>query len=326
MDTSREQVIVAEILDKSGRVHERLRLTRFPVSIGRGYGNDLILDDDFVSAEHARIELDETGQAVLTDLNSYNGSFLLPQLEKIRRLPLGSDSLVRLGHTLLRLRTPECVVPKARHDSLGVNRASRWLAGSFGALITLGMVFALMLIESYQSSTQVIQPEQLLLHALPVVLSIPVWASLWALASRTFAHHAYYMAHVTIASLGVIGFYLLDVGSAYLAFGLSTSASADLLFEFAGGVVAAAMLYGHLRFATLLRPRSVATTAVLVSTSLLGLSLFTTHVNSLEYSDEIPYPGELKPLMFKLSKSRTPVEFTRDTKEITDLLESGALD
>lgn len=321
-----EPLIVAEVLEKSGRVHERFRITRFPATIGRGYGNDIILDDDFVSAAHARIELDEAGQATLVDLDSDNGTFVLPKLDRTRRLALGTNTLVRIGHTLIRLRTPECEVPKARRDSLGVNRTSRWLAGGFGASLSIGVVIALMLIEGYQTSTQIIRPEQLLLHALPVVLAIPVWAGLWALASRGFAHHTFYLAHVSIASLGVAGFYILDTTAEYYAFALSAGLSADLVFEAAGGLVAAAMLYGHLRFATLLTPRIVATTATLVSATLVGLSLFTSHVQGLEFSDELPYPGELKPAMFKLSKSRTPAEFGQGTKGVVEELESGALD
>lgn len=321
-----EPLIVAEVLDKSGRVHERFRLAHFPVTIGRSYGSDIILDDDFVSATHARIELDDAGQMTLLDLHSDNGTFVLPTLEKIDRRALGTDTLVRMGHTLIRLRTPDHDVPKARHDSLGVNRISRWLAGGAGATLMLSAVVMLMLIEGYQTSMQIIRPEQLLLHSLPVVLAIPVWAGLWALASRTFAHHTFYLAHVAIASLGVIGFYLLDTAAEYYAFALSAELSADLVFEAAGGVVAALMLYGHLRFATLLTPRIVAFTATVVSGALVGLSLFTTHVQGLEYSDELPYPGELKPAMFKLAKSRSPAAFAQGTKQLTQALDSGALD
>lgn len=319
-------MIVAEVLDKAGRVHERIRLTQFPVSIGRGYGNDIILDDEFVSAAHARIELDEEGQPVVVDLDSENGTFLLPALEKLKRRAVGADTLLRLGHTLIRLRSPDYAVSRTRHDSLGMNRASRWLASGLGAALTLGMVAALMLIEGYQTSMQVLKPEQLLLSALPVVLAIPVWAGLWALVSRSFAHHTFYLAHLTIASLGVIGFFLLDTTAEYYAFAFSAVLSADVIFQGAAGLVAAAMLYGHLRFATLLTPKVVATASVLVASALLGLSTFTGYVEGLEFSDDLPYPGELKPAMFKLAKSRTPVRFAEDAKELKEVLDSGALD
>lgn len=319
-------MIVAEVLEKSGRVHERIRLTQFPVSIGRGYGNDIILDDDFVSAAHARIELDEDGRPVIVDLDSDNGTFLLPTLERLRRRTLGAETLLRMGHTLIRLRSADYAVSKTRHDSLGMNRASHWLASGFGAALTLGIVALLMLIEGYQTSMQFVKPEQLLLNALPIVLAIPVWAGLWALVSRSFAHHTFYLAHLTIASLGVIGFFLLDTAAEYYAFAFSAEMSADLIFQSAAGLVAAAMLYGHLRFATLLTPRVVATASVLVAGALLGLSTFTAYVEGLEFNDDLPYPGELKPAMFKMVKSRSPAQFAQDAKELKDVLDSGELD
>jgi hypothetical protein len=321
-----EPVIVAEILEKSGRVKERVRLVRFPMTIGRGYGNDLILDDDFVAATQARIELDEQGNAVIVDLDSDNGTFELPALRKITRLSIGADALVRMGHTLLRLRTPDYVVAAARHDSLGVDRWSRWVSSGKGATLAVLIMTALLFLDAYQTSMQPIKTGRLLLDVLPVLVAIPIWAGLWALASRGFAHHAAYLAHLTIASLGVTAFFLLDTAAEYYAFAFSADISADLIFHTAGGMVAAAMLYGHLRFATLLTPRVVATSSILIAVALVALTNFTTYVQGSEYNDDLPYPGELKPPMFKLSKSRTPQAFAEDSKEVVELLDSGALD
>ena len=91
-------------------------------------------------------------------------------------------------------------------------------------------------------------------------------------------------------------------------------------------LVAAAMLYGHLRFATLLTPRVVATASALVASTLIGLSAFTGYVEGLEFNDDLPYPGELKPAAFRLAKSRTPAQFAEDAKELKRVLDSGALD
>jgi hypothetical protein len=102
--------------------------------------------------------------------------------------------------------------------------------------------------------------------------------------------------------------------------------SADLIFEGVAGLVAAAVLYGHLRFATLLTPRIVATTAVLVASALIGLTTFTDYVESLQFNDDLPYPGELKPAMFKMAKSHTPAEFAAGAKALTKALDGGALD
>ena len=49
-----EEVIILEILGKSGRVREHVRLSRFPATIGRAYDNDVILDDQIPPGVHQR--------------------------------------------------------------------------------------------------------------------------------------------------------------------------------------------------------------------------------------------------------------------------------
>lgn len=321
-----ETVMVAEVLDKSGRVHSRFRLDHFPVTIGRGYHNDIILDDDFVSASHARLELDETGQPRLVDLYSENGTYLLPSLQRVKHVPLGTETLLRLGHTVIRLRSADYAVPPARHDSLGLNRATRWLTQGVGAAVSYAGVIAVMMLDQYQTSAEVTSPEQILLAALPVALALPVWAGLWALISRSFAHHAFFVPHLAIASAAGVLFFVLDTAAEYYAFAFSAEWSADLIFQAVTVLVAAAMLYGHLRFATLLTPRVVAMSAVLAALALVGVTSFSDYVGSQEFNDDLPYPGELKPPAFQLRKSVSPAEFAEASKRLQGLLDSGDLD
>ena len=44
------------------------------IKIGRGYGNDLILDSGAVSAQHALLLVGHDGQHLLIDRNSANGT------------------------------------------------------------------------------------------------------------------------------------------------------------------------------------------------------------------------------------------------------------
>lgn len=68
-------------------------------SIGRdSTSNDIILDDETVSAEHARIKL-EGGQFVLYDLASRNGTFV--NKERIQRQPLLDEDEIVVGETPL---------------------------------------------------------------------------------------------------------------------------------------------------------------------------------------------------------------------------------
>ena len=87
-------VKVLEGKDK-GRVFADLPL---PLTIGREQGNVVRLDDDRVSRFHAKIQLD-TGELVLTDLESTNGTQVNGNVVKIHRLQAGDR--VALGRTLL---------------------------------------------------------------------------------------------------------------------------------------------------------------------------------------------------------------------------------
>jgi pSer/pThr/pTyr-binding forkhead associated (FHA) protein len=68
---------------------------------------DFIVDDEVVSAEHARIKR-ERGQFVLYDLASTNGTFL--NGEKIQRAPLADGDTITIGMTKMvfkEVKTPD---------------------------------------------------------------------------------------------------------------------------------------------------------------------------------------------------------------------------
>src|SRR5688500_2283222 len=79
-------------------------LTAPSVVIGRHAEAGIVLNDSQVSRRHARVEL-LTVQAILTDLNSANGTFV-----NGRRLaapqPLNPGDLIQLGECRLRVEGP----------------------------------------------------------------------------------------------------------------------------------------------------------------------------------------------------------------------------
>lgn len=83
------------------------------VRIGRGAGNDLVISDDSVSANHALLEFDE-GAWRITDLDSINGTFV----ESVRLAaqvptPLPYGATVRLGGVRLLFTSVDEADPEA---------------------------------------------------------------------------------------------------------------------------------------------------------------------------------------------------------------------
>jgi hypothetical protein len=85
---------VLEGIDK-GRVFRELPT---PVTIGREEGNTVRLNDERVSRFHAKVQLD-SGEVILTDLESTNGTRVNGNVVQIRRLRPGDR--VGVGRTLL---------------------------------------------------------------------------------------------------------------------------------------------------------------------------------------------------------------------------------
>src|SRR5215471_15756453 len=105
---SDSQMIWVEILTRHGEVLARHRLQcgagGEEVRVGRGYDNDVVVDDPFVAARHLRIARDESGALVAHDLGSANGLFVGPDRRRHERVAIDPSQPLRIGRTLLRVR------------------------------------------------------------------------------------------------------------------------------------------------------------------------------------------------------------------------------
>lgn len=302
-------LIVVEVLEKSGKVHERLKFSALPIVLGRAYDADVILADDFVSPHHARIEQDAQGQLVLTDLQSENGIYLMPALRAQTSLVLQDDTLVRLGQSLLRLRRPQLVLPPTHKDTLLRSRVARQIGRGTSLMGLAAIGLSLIALDIYQSTPQQLKTGKWLLEIVEVAMIVPIWAGIWAILSRVFAHHMAFVGHAVIACLGLLGFFLVDTAIAYYAFGFSALVSAEALLYVCFGLVAGTMLYGHLRFATLLTPRQAGTTALASAGGMLALAVLALYVQNVDFDDTLRYASELKPAAFRISKEKSSAEF-----------------
>ena len=73
-----------------------------PLTMGRGEGNDLDLNDEYVSTRHARF-VPHNGQWYVEDLGSTNGTYVAGARIS-RPTPVGTKSTVRVGRTVVELR------------------------------------------------------------------------------------------------------------------------------------------------------------------------------------------------------------------------------
>jgi len=109
------------------------------VRIGRGYGNDVVIDDPYVAAQHLLVRRDETGALVAEDLGSANGTFAERGRARIKRLALDGEKPIRIGQTYLRIRAASYAVPQS------ASRLIRLRGGRFPAALAVAVLGIAML-------------------------------------------------------------------------------------------------------------------------------------------------------------------------------------
>jgi pSer/pThr/pTyr-binding forkhead associated (FHA) protein len=73
------------------------------ITLGRAHDSTIVLDDDYASSRHARIYPDQTGQWIVEDLQSTNGTFL-DRTRLTSPTPLQPGAAIRIGRTVIELR------------------------------------------------------------------------------------------------------------------------------------------------------------------------------------------------------------------------------
>jgi hypothetical protein len=301
-----------ETLARNGDVLQRRRIDALPIRLGRGYDNDLIVDDDYAAASHALIEQDAAGRLVLRDLGSRNG--LNHKGKRLAQVVLSGDTVVRIGHTSIRVRAASFPVPPELED----RTFHRWegaLPGAAGILLTC--VFALF--ARWLSDTQYFEFVRYFEALAFGIGTALLWGGVWAFANRLFGRHARLGRHLFIFGCGVVALTLV----ALLASTVAYAFSAEFFTRYASHaatLLVAGMIYFHL---CTVKPQNrrryrwiAAGMAVLGS----GLILVFNLQRSGRLADEL-YMAVLLPPGLRVSQAHGIDEFMREVEGMKEPLD-----
>jgi hypothetical protein len=234
-------MIWVEILSRHREVAARLRIAGEEVRIGRGYGNDVIVDDPYVAARHVRVFRDEAQRLVAEDTGSANGMFLDRGSDRHQRIVLDPEHPIRIGQTLLRIREANYAVPGERLVRV---RTQAWpiaLASGLGALILV--IEALFV---WLAQTNEPRASSYLNPLLIVAASVLAWVSVWAVLSRVFCGSARFVENLLIALSGVLVLLLFAEFAQFCAFALAWPVATTYQYVVQWSILAA-VCFLHLR-------------------------------------------------------------------------------
>lgn len=284
--------MILEVLGPRGE-RTRLRLGALPLTVGRGYGNDLILDDPYVDGRHARIAVDEAGTLVVEDLGSVNG--LATPGGRASRVEARPGARVRLGRTTLLFRDPEEEVPPALPDPGETARARGWAGGRAVRLALPTAALAAVAANGWLGSYEGSGAGDAFSTALGFAFLGAAWAGVWAVAGRVAGQRFHFGGHLAVASAATLAGLAYGAAAAWgeFLFPENPLSSPVALAVWTG--LAAALVAGHLGLASAL-PRGRRWRAGLATA---GAMLLLAGASALArddgFSDVPEFSGVLKP-------------------------------
>lgn len=306
--------LIIEEVNRLGHVTGRHSFEQFPVTVGRGYQNNLIIDDPYISADHIHIDETETGWQI-EDQQSENGVKYRLHSNQSQPGNLNSGDEIIIGRTRLRLLSPAHPVAKTH---LLPTRASvsKLLANPAAVITTIGITILLLLID-YQLSIPVkTGTEKLIASMFPTFLFALTWAGIWAFVGRVIIHRATFLPHFVAALVVFIISMITATISEYLVFNLSDKTVATIFEFIIIGFTIAGLFYVNLTNSTNLNKKSNLITSHCVAWSMLLMGLFMQYVNKPEFSHAPDYASQLKPPFAKVATTKSLEDFIKDSEKV----------
>ena len=187
-----------EQLNSLHRVVARTRCSGDKLRIGRGYGNDLVLDDPRVAADHLVVHIAADG-GVNVQAQGDCTLFVEGERAPCRVAAIDGDSILRIGHTRLRIRGASYPVPESL-ASEGARPRHLLIVGNLLLLVTL----LLLALDQWRNNATGAPYWRQLPDTFILVFLVLLWAGGWALVSRLMGHRSRFAAHEFIAALAAV--------------------------------------------------------------------------------------------------------------------------
>ena len=275
-----------------GRLSEFFKSSGKSLTLGRGYNNDVILSDHFISPDQIRFDYEDE-QWKLKILDNTNPVMINsnPVAEECVVIKSGDELMV--GRTQLVLLTSDHPVERTKKMIRSNWSTHRGLRVIFPIL---AVIFAVLmeLFSEYLVSSGKIQWGVLFAGSLAYVLVITLWAGGWALAGRLLHHKPNFFPQLFYTALILTGMTLGTFFEGYAEFTFSSRTFGSIIEIGFLVLMLSLLLKVNLNYATELKRRGLIATSIvavlaiaIVSMSLLGEREFSSRP---DYSKSVKAP------------------------------------
>jgi hypothetical protein len=296
-----------EIISRNEGVKYRHQVNSLPIRMGRGYDNDVILDDPHVSAHHALIEQAAEDGLVIKDLGSHNG--IIYKGSRQTEMLLDGNMVFRLGQTNIRIRSADFPVDAEITDTTSYS----W-EGWRPALAGLIIIITLTVFNTWIDDTKKFTAIRYLSTISGMVIVGFVWCGVWSFANRLFGGNARLGRHLFILGCGIAAIEIWSLSSNIITYAFSL----ETLTRYGShGVIAlvAAMVFFHLLTINPNRSRHFALFCVTLAMLGSGLMLMYNFSSKGKLADEL-YMSERFPPLVRQSADKPITQLISDATKL----------
>lgn len=287
-------MVIVEVVS-GGKSTARTRTPARRLTVGRGLGNDIVVDDPYVDASHLVLRYDaHTGDWTVEDLASTNGTSIAGRAVGAQPTAIGPGAEITLGKSRLRLLDIDHPVATTRSLADLEHR----LLGLGTTPTVVGLVAAVAvatLLPSYLTNWQELKASAFFNEFAMMGVILLVNTALWSLLSRVLRGETRFGALLALTCvetlvLGVAA--LLGDISEYNFPGFGAQAAVRFTIEIGIGTL---FLYATLRLATNLRNFSRSGICVLAFAAIISVYFVNQSAGNGRFQTNPTYEGRLMP-------------------------------
>jgi pSer/pThr/pTyr-binding forkhead associated (FHA) protein len=339
--------MILEIVHSNGTC-TRHRLGELPLTLGRGLTNDLIVEDPYVDATHARIMRDESGTFQIEDLGSVNGLVNGGGGKLQGPITLQPGAELRMGRTTLRFRDPHEPVPPALVDAAAQHvatlangngtvaapmtpgapqrtsrRVRQWFTMTPGRVLVFAGAMATFGAYTWLGSVSRSSSGEISASMMGFAFMAALWAGVWAVASRAIVQRFNFVGHLAVISAFVLVALVWTIIQDWLSFFFPDAVLASVLGFAIGFVLLAALVAAHLALSSTMTRRVQRRTGIIVAAAIFAVGMLAQLADDDEFSDVPKFSSTLKPVSAQWVPTSSVEEFDdvmAETKKDVDEL------
>lgn len=311
--------IVLEVLNRAGHALSLKRFDDLCVTIGRGFDQDLIIDDAYTDAKHVQLQVDSnTLEITCVDMGSINGVFIEPALGKKRRVAgaarIVSGDILWLGRSRVR-------VCNSFHPVAQAKRLTRWhnylhilSAWPIIVLMTL-LAITLNTAQTYLQLPIAASVRHYALESSYIILMAFAYASVWALVGRTLRGDGRLVTQLLL-SLAILLVFLVWVFTLpWLNYHLPWQFFWRLAPTCVMGALVFVAFYCSARMATRLRPYAVMAMSAVLPIAMAASALLK-NLDAPDSTSYVPYLRVLVAPSVNLRQTQTSSVFVQQSESL----------